>query len=334
MNASNCIIYKHFHCTMMWHINVSMVYLCSHIQSAELGNISTSHDDDLCIAPLPRPLSRVKSADKMVSKEQLVRTVSLYGRITHRCWTRMVKVLVESVNIFITPKPFGPEEYFCTISGRWSGIREGGQACGSRLFRNHISKTAGRILSTRSSMELSGPKVVQHYGCLPISHIWAKKVKSCTNGVQNLPNQYLSNQLPDLLWYSMELSRPVVVHFHGHLPICPIWVSPWTKTCQVWYQWSPHILHCLSLNLLDGVVQQYDHLPIVGLFNEPKLISETIVWIFSIQNSKDLSRLVQCHGHLPIGPIGFAHRPDYISLELLVRFPAFDVLWNCPNIYM
>ena len=28
---------------------------------------------------------------------------------------------------------------------------------------------------------------------------------------------------------SMELSRPVVVHCHAHLPICPIWACPWAK---------------------------------------------------------------------------------------------------------
>ena len=28
---------------------------------------------------------------------------------------------------------------------------------------------------------------------------------------------------------SVELSRPVVAHCHGHLPICSIWVCPWAK---------------------------------------------------------------------------------------------------------
>ena len=28
---------------------------------------------------------------------------------------------------------------------------------------------------------------------------------------------------------SVKLSRPVVVHRHGHLPICPIWACPWAK---------------------------------------------------------------------------------------------------------
>ena len=28
---------------------------------------------------------------------------------------------------------------------------------------------------------------------------------------------------------SVELSRPVAVHCHGHLPICPRWSCPWAK---------------------------------------------------------------------------------------------------------
>ena len=28
---------------------------------------------------------------------------------------------------------------------------------------------------------------------------------------------------------SIELSRPVVVHCHAHLPICPIWACPWAE---------------------------------------------------------------------------------------------------------
>ena len=27
----------------------------------------------------------------------------------------------------------------------------------------------------------------------------------------------------------VELSRPLVVHCHGHLPTCPIWACPWAK---------------------------------------------------------------------------------------------------------
>ena len=59
-------------------------------------------------------------------------------------------------------------------AGGWAGGRAGGcQTCGT-----HISVTAWRIFSIRSSMELS---------------------------------------------------RPVVVHCHGNLPICPIWACPWAK---------------------------------------------------------------------------------------------------------
>ena len=64
----------------------------------------------------------------------------------------------------------------------WRGIvvtvRAGGRAGGCQTCGTHISVTAWRIFSIRSSMELS---------------------------------------------------RPVVVHCHGNLPICPIWACPWAK---------------------------------------------------------------------------------------------------------
>ena len=56
---------------------------------------------------------------------------------------------------------------------------------------------------------------------------------------------------------SMELSRPVVVHCHAHMPICPIWACPWAKnlvkfatnwvqTLRIAYLWNhwmdlPHL---------------------------------------------------------------------------------------------
>ena len=48
-------------------------------------------------------------------------------------------------------------------------------------------------------------------------------------------------------WSSVELSRPVAVHCHGHLPICPIWACPWAKTYQIC-----HNAERISLKLLDG----------------------------------------------------------------------------------
>ena len=46
----------------------------------------------------------------------------------------------------------------------------------------------------------------------------------------DLRDPYLCNHLTDFLRSKFcELSRPVIVHCHGHLPICPIWACPWTK---------------------------------------------------------------------------------------------------------
>ena len=78
----------------------------------------------------------------------------------------------------ITPQPFGLEGYCRHGSGGWMGGRAGGRAGGCQTCGTHISVTAWRIFSIRSSMELS---------------------------------------------------RPVVVHCHGNLPICPIWACPWAK---------------------------------------------------------------------------------------------------------
>ena len=64
---------------------------------------------------------------------------------------------------------------------------------------------------------------------------------------------------------SVELSRPVVVHCHGHLPICPIWACPWAKNwvqilriAYLWNRWMdlPHLkFHGLrDLQLCDVIV--------------------------------------------------------------------------------
>ena len=78
---------------------------------------------------------------------------------------------------------------------------------------------------------------------------------------------------------SVELSRPVVVHCHGHLPICPIWACPWAKNLS--------------------------NLPQIGSRLCGTRISETAGWIYSISSFMDLSGPVVVHRHsfLPICPI-------------------------------
>ena len=75
---------------------------------------------------------------------------------------------------------------------------------------------------------------------------------------------------------SVELSRPVVVHCHGHLPICPIWACPWAKNLS--------------------------NLPQIGSGLCGTHISETTGWIYTILSSMELSRpvVVQHHGHLTL----------------------------------
>ena len=118
---------------------------------------------------------------------------------------------------------------------------------------------------------------------------------------------------------SVELSRPVVVHCHGHLPICPIWACPWAKN-------------------LSNLAQ-------IGSRLCGTHISETAGWIYPIWSFMDLSGpvVVQRHSYLPICPIWAcpwaqnlsnqaALGPDFVEpiyLKPLDGFIPFEVLWNC-----
>ena len=113
----------------------------------------------------------------------------------------------------------------------------------------------------------------------------------------------------------MELSRPVVVHCHAHLPICRIWACPWAKNLS--------------------------NLPQIGSRFCGSHISETAGWIYPISSFMDLSRpvVVHCHSYLPICPTWVcpsaknlsnqaALGPDFaepISLEPLDGFIPFEV---------
>ena len=118
---------------------------------------------------------------------------------------------------------------------------------------------------------------------------------------------------------SVELSRPVVVHCHGHLPICPKWACPWAKN-------------------LSNLAQ-------IGSRLCETHISETAGWIYPIWSFMDMSGpvVVQRHSYSPICPIWAcswaknlsnqaALGPDFvepISLKPLDGFIPFEVLWNC-----
>ena len=68
----------------------------------------------------------------------------------------------------------------------------------------------------------------------------------------DLRNPYLCNRLMDFLWSSMELSRPVVVHCHGHCPFAPYGLAHGPKTCQICHQLGQDFADRISLKLLDG----------------------------------------------------------------------------------
>ena len=52
----------------------------------------------------------------------------------------------------------------------------------------------------------------------------------------------------------MDLSRPVVVHCHSCLPICPIWVCPWAKNLSSQAALGPDFAEPIYLKPLDGFI--------------------------------------------------------------------------------
>ena len=108
----------------------------------------------------------------------------------------------------------------------------------------------------------------------------------------------------------MELSRPLVVHCHGHLPICP-----WAKNLS-------NLPHWIGSRLCGS------H------------ISETAGWMYPILSSMDLFRpvVVHCHSYLPVCPWAenlsnqaalWSDFAEPISFKPLDGFIPFEVLWNC-----
>ena len=96
----------------------------------------------------------------------------------------------ELLDSVFTPQPFGLEGY-----GRHgSGGRVDGRA--------HISVTAWRIFSIRSSVELSRPVLVRCHGHLPICTMWAcpwaKNLSNLPQIGSKLADAYLWNYWMDL----------------------------------------------------------------------------------------------------------------------------------------
>ena len=55
----------------------------------------------------------------------------------------------------------------------------------------------------------------------------------------------------------VELSRPLVVHCHGHLPICPIWACPWAKNLSNLPQIGSRLCGQMALMLHNYRLRQF-----------------------------------------------------------------------------
>ena len=133
-------------------------------------------------------------------------------------------------------------------------VRAGGcQTCGT-----HISVTAWRMFSVRSSVELSRPVIVHCHGHLPICAIWAcswaKNLSILPQIGSRLCGSYTSETAGWIYPTFMDLSRPVVVQRHSYLPICPIWARPWAKNLSNQAALWPDFTEPISLKPLDGFV--------------------------------------------------------------------------------
>ena len=67
------------------------------------------------------------------------------------------------------------------------------------------------------------PSALRAGGVFSSQSGWAGGCQTCGTHILVTAGRIFSIQS------SVELSRPLVVHCHGHLPICPIWACPWAK---------------------------------------------------------------------------------------------------------
>ena len=138
--------------------------------------------------------------------------------------------------------------------------RAGGRAGGCQTCGTHISVTAWRIFSIRSSMELSRPVVVHCHGNLPICPIWACPWAKNLSNLPQIGSRLCGTHISETAGWIypiqsfMDLSRPVDVQRHSYLPICPIWACPWAKNLSNQAALGPDFAEPISLKPLDGFI--------------------------------------------------------------------------------
>ena len=155
-----------------------------------------------------------------------------------------------------TPQPSGLEGYCChDPGGRAVGWAGGCQTCGT-----HISVTAWRICSIRSSVELSRPVDVHCHGHMPICPIWACPWAKNLSNLSQIGSRLCGTHISETAGWIypiesfMDLSRPVVVQRHSYLPICPIWACPWAKNLSKEAALGSDFAEPIYLKPLDGFI--------------------------------------------------------------------------------
>ena len=124
----------------------------------------------------------------------------------------------------------------------------------------HISVTAWRIFSVRSSVKLSRPVVMHCYDRLPICLIWACPWAKDLSNLPQIGSRLCRTHISETAGWIypiqsfVDLSRPVVVQRHNYLPICPIWACPWAKNLSNQAELGPDFVEPISLKPMEGCI--------------------------------------------------------------------------------
>ena len=123
--------------------------------------------------------------------------------------------------------PFFVRQAYLTGWLCWWGLTLLTKSC--LRVKNYAVNTGITLVNwlwTTSSIRFFSPSAIRAGGVLSRfgrAGGWAGGCQTCGTHISVTAWRIFS------IWSSVELSRPVGVHCHGHMPICPIWTCPWAK---------------------------------------------------------------------------------------------------------